>query len=122
LKQEFTKLRKGMTMNKEPMDPAEVTQTCCWCGRHIGDDSPLYAIGVKVKPGVDISEYEGGVMAIQMTTQPMQMYAVVTGADSQAKSEGKDLMFVLCSEECGEDLKNFLNSEILMGEMFESVE
>jgi hypothetical protein len=109
-------------MNKEPIHPEEVASKCCWCGKHISDDVPMYAIGAKVKPGVDISEYEGGVMLLQMTTQPMEMYAVVTTPDSQAKREGKDIMFAICSNKCGENLKKLLNSEILTGHMFESID
>ncbi len=109
-------------MSEEWSDPSEVARECCWCGKRIGVESPLYAIGSRIKPGVDISEYEGGAMPIEMATQKKQIFAVVPSADSEAKRSGRDLMFVVCSKQCGNDLKRFLLSEIRLGEMLEGIE
>jgi hypothetical protein len=46
---------------------------------------------------------------------------MVTGQGSEAKSDGKDGMFLVCSEACGKKLKNVLEKEISLGKMFNTV-
>jgi hypothetical protein len=46
---------------------------------------------------------------------------MVTGQGSEAKSEGKDGMFLVCSEACGKKLKSVLEKEISLGKMFKTV-
>ena len=44
---------------------------------------------------------------------------LVTVEGSEAKQDGNDGMFLFCSEECGNKLKNVLDKEISLGTMFE---
>ncbi|WP_276202691.1 hypothetical protein [Oceanobacillus caeni] len=37
---------------------------------------------------------------------------IVTTADSEAKKNGQDGLFVICSHECGEKLKSILDKEM----------
>lgn len=50
-------------------DPSEVASRCCWCGKNIDENLPLYALGAKTRPGVDVSQYEGGAMPIKLVAQ-----------------------------------------------------
>jgi hypothetical protein len=47
---------------------------------------------------------------------------MVTTKDSEAKINGNDGMFLVCSEECGKKLKSVLENEISLGKMFETVQ
>jgi len=78
----------------------EVIGTCAWCGKHIPDDTPVFAFGAKSRPGVDLSEYEGRAIEITIVARRKSVPMMVTSADSEAKREGKDFMFMVCSEEC----------------------
>ena len=40
---------------------------------------------------------------------------------SEARSNGNDCMFLVCSERCGKKLKRVLEKEISLGKMFETV-
>ncbi len=50
------------------------------------------------------------------------MPMMVTSADSEAKREGKDFMFMVCSEECAEDAKAALEEDLSVGRMFEEIQ
>ena len=94
---------------------------CTWCQKHIGDDMEVFAAGAKLKTDVDLSEYEGHCIQIGLVSEEKPIYMMVTAQDSEAKKEGKDGMFLLCSEECGKKLKNVLAKEISIGKMFGTV-
>lgn len=95
----------------------QVLTTCSWCGRKIEKDGPIYALGCKKRPEIDISNYEGKVMPVKITTSDKTIWAIVPSADSEARRHGKDFMFSLCSEKCGDDLKKILNIEMEFGEL-----
>jgi hypothetical protein len=46
---------------------------------------------------------------------------MVTAQGSEARSNGNDCMFLVCSEGCGKKLKRVLEKEISSGKMFETV-
>ena len=54
-------------------------------------------------------------------SEEKSFYMMVTGQGSEAKNEGKDAMFLVCSEACGKKLKNVLEKEISLGKMFKGV-
>jgi len=94
---------------------------CAWCQNHIRDDTEVFGVGAKLKPDVDLSEYESHCIQISLVSEEKPIYMMVTAQDSEAKKEGKDGMFLLCSEECGKKLKNVLAKEISIGKMFGTV-
>jgi hypothetical protein len=46
---------------------------------------------------------------------------MVTAQGSEARSNGNDGMFLVCSEGCAKKLKRALEKEISLGKMFETV-
>ena len=46
---------------------------------------------------------------------------MVTAQGSEAKRNGNDGMFLVCSEGCGKKLKTVLENEISLGKMFETI-
>lgn len=94
---------------------------CTWCQRHINDEMEVIAFGAKLKPNVDLSEYESHCIQIGLVSEEQPVYMMVTAQGSEAKSEGKDGMFLVCSEGCGKKLKNVLQKQISLGKMFKTV-
>ena len=94
---------------------------CAWCQNHISDDMEVFGAGAKLKPDVDLSEYESHCIQISLVSEEEPIYMMVTAQGSEAKMEGNDCMFLFCSEECGKKLKNVLEKEISLGEMFGTV-
>ncbi|MBU1163106.1 MAG: hypothetical protein KKA75_03045 [Proteobacteria bacterium] len=100
----------------------QVLTTCSWCGFKIGNYGPIYSIGCKKRPGVNISKYEGRIMPVKMATLGKIIWAIVPIAESDARRSGNDFFFTLCSEDCGNQLKEALGLEKEIGELIFSAE
>jgi hypothetical protein len=88
----------------------------------IGEDSPVFAIGGKTRPGVDLSQFEGAAMRMRLLTLDRDVVVIVPSRDSDAKRDGKDVLFMTCSERCGRELKAVLKEETVLGSMLEGFE
>ena len=99
----------------------EALSKCAWCQSRIYDDTVVFGIGATLRPNVDLSEYESHCIEIGLVSGEKPIYMMVTAQDSEAKRQGKDCMFLVCSERCGEKLKNVLEKEISLGKMFKTV-
>jgi hypothetical protein len=99
----------------------EALSRCAWCQTRIYDDMEVFGFGAKIKPDVDLSEYESHCIQLDLVSEEKSVYMMVTAQDSEAKKEGKDGMFLVCSEQCGKKLKDVLEKEISLGKMFNTV-
>ena len=57
---------------------------CAWCGGHIRKDVPVFGFGGKIRPGTDLSEYEGDAIVIGLVTKGKSIPMIVTTPNSQA--------------------------------------
>ena len=96
----------------------EALSKCAWCQSHIDDHMEVFGFGAKLKSNVDLSEYESHCIQIGLGSEEKSVFAMVTAQDSEAKNDGKDVMFLVCSEKCGKKLKKVLEKEISLGKMF----
>ena len=96
---------------------SQAMSTCSWCSKKIGNEEPVYALGCKKRPNVDISRYESKVMPVKLSVLDKTIWSIVPPADSDARREGNDFMFTLCSEDCGDQLKEILEKEKEIGDL-----
>ena len=89
--------------------------TCGWCGKAILKSTPVFGAGARVRSGIDLSSKEGQILELVLMLSKKTVLAAVTTSDSAAKAEGKDLMFMACSERCASDLKRACEQEIDLG-------
>jgi hypothetical protein len=61
-------------------------------------------------------------MPVKLSTLGRTIWSIVPPVDSDARMEGNDFMFTLCSEDCGDQLKETLDIEKEIGELIFSVE
>ena len=95
---------------------AERFQTeCGWCGKTIGEDDPVVAVGGRVHAGIDLSLVEGKVLELTFEIAKKTVLAGVAGFDSDAKAEGKDIVFMTCSDECGRHVQAAFADELAHG-------
>ena len=99
----------------------EALSRCAWCQSQITDHMEVFGLGARLKSDVDLSEYEGHCIELGLASEDKTVYMMVTAQDSEAKNEGKDGMFLVCSEKCAKKLKKVLEQGIFLGEMFETV-
>ena len=100
----------------------EALGQCAWCQSKIDDHMEVFDFGAKFKSDVDLSEYETHCIQIDLISEEKTVYMMVTARGSEAKNDGKDGMFLVCSESCAKKLKRILEKEISIGKMFESVQ
>ena len=86
--------------------------TCAWCENPIGPDKEVFGFGAKANPEVDLNNSEGKIIQLPLVKCRKVVPAMVATNDSQAKKEGNDLVFMICSRVCGMTLKEALEEEI----------
>jgi len=87
---------------------------CGWCGGRIGEEQEVFALGAKVNEEFDLHSYKGEIIPITLEKRKKSLFAMVPPDESEAKDEGKDLVFMTCSEGCSGLLRAALNQEIKM--------
>ena len=107
---------QGVTMDACRVPPEEAIGKCAWCGKPIPDDAPVFGLGAKKRPGIDVSEFEGGAIRIPLVTEDQSVIAIVPAADSEARQDGYEFMFMVCSEGCGSKMKAVLDEEASLGD------
>jgi hypothetical protein len=95
---------------------AERFQSACgWCGKHVGEDDPVVAVGARVLKGIDLSLVAGKVIELTFEMSGKTVLAGVAGFESEAKAEGKDVIFMTCSDECGLQIQKAFAEELARG-------
>src|SRR4030042_6817805 len=84
---------------------------CCFCEKKIRPGADVYGLGVKLKEGLEYPDGVGRMTAVHLPLQGKAFPCVATADYSQAKMEGWDLVFMVCSEKCGGGLKGILEEE-----------
>ena len=100
----------------------EALGQCTWCANQINDHTEVFGFGAQFKSNVDLSEFESHCIQIDLVSEEKPVYMMVTVQGSEAKNEGNDGMFLVCSENCGEKLKRVLEKEITLGKIFKAVQ
>jgi hypothetical protein len=100
---------------------SEALSQCAACGDNIDETREVLGLGVKLKPDVDLSEFETHCIEIELLSEEKSVYMMVTAQGSEAKDDGKDGMFLICSESCGKQLQQILEKEVSLGKVFETV-
>ncbi len=106
-----------MKIKRKKPKVKKVLTTCCWCDKRIGENQEVLALGCKKRPSIDLSKYEGDIMPVTIATIGKTIWAIVPTEESDARRDGKDFMFTLCSDECGIELKETLGQEKEIGDI-----
>ncbi|MBW2039692.1 MAG: hypothetical protein JRI46_08865 [Deltaproteobacteria bacterium] len=85
--------------------------TCAWCNKRIPEDFEVFGLGAKVKQESDLADKEGKIIQLFLVVANKTVPAIVTTNNSQAKIDGIDLMFMTCSQDCAESLRDALKKE-----------
>jgi hypothetical protein len=83
------------------------------------ENDPAFGLGAKVRKDVKLPGQEGPFIRFDLPTAPGRtVHGAVVPDDSEAKRAGWDIMFAACSQECAESLKDALQKEAYIGELF----
>jgi hypothetical protein len=104
-------------MKPKRIPPEKALGRCAWCGKAIPDDVEVFGVDGKLRPGVDLSAFEGAGVRIALASCNKNLIAIVPAADSDARRVGKEILFMTCSEACGFALKSAVQQDLALGEM-----
>ncbi|MDC3425153.1 hypothetical protein NC797_11615 [Aquibacillus sp. 3ASR75-11] len=89
--------------------------------KKIKDGKPVFGLSVKFAEGVDYSDSEGTIIQIGLNTRNTSVPMIVTARGSEAKNQGTDGIFALCSEKCGEKMKESVTKELKTFKEFKDI-
>ena len=84
---------------------------CAWCNQDIQEDEEVFGFGAEANYGIDLSDKEGEFVSFNLALSDKTVFALVPSSSSNAKSEGYGLIFINCSEDCAQSLKDALELE-----------
>ena len=99
----------------------EVISKCAWCRNMLNQDSEAFGLGAKIKTGSDLFAYEGKSVLATIVSEDRNVPMMVAATGTDAKNDGNDVMFLLCSEKCGIKMKDALEREIKIGDLFDGI-
>jgi hypothetical protein len=89
----------------------KVVKTCCLCDSKIRDNQKIFALDFSI-PKLDTSKKAGELFPIIISALNKTVWAIIPTLDSDARKDGKDYIFVTCSENCKKQLKELLIKEL----------
>src|SRR5437773_8639898 len=84
---------------------------CRWCGRVLGENSERISINSSFQNPKDYRKHAGKVVTFELQSIGRSIVALVVTRDSPAKKQGKDIMFIVCSDRCGDELSAEMNKD-----------
>ncbi len=90
---------------------------CAHCECRLNPGAEVYGLGARLKEELEYPGAVGRSMTVELPIQGRELECMVTADGSQARLEGWDIIFVVCSEECGAGLKALLEEEGLFEEI-----
>lgn len=82
----------------------ELSRVCAWCGKELGEDDPLITQSFKAGPDLELDELKGTFIMSQLGTDKRTVPVYVVPDNTPAKKDGHDMLIILCSDRCAEDL------------------
>lgn len=100
---------------------SEALNRCTWCRKYIDETAEVFGLGIVLRPGADLSQYQSHCIELELLSESKSVHMLVTQAGSQAGKEGKDGMFMVCSQECADQLKKTLEEDVSLAELIAGV-
>jgi len=83
---------------------------CGWCRQEIGEDQPVIGVSMKFRNQADYRQNRGKIVQFGVSSGRTVIAGVVK-PNSPAKKEGKDVIFMVCSDQCGDELSAAMRQE-----------
>jgi hypothetical protein len=82
---------------------------CGWCNRRMGEEGERIAIKAKFRDQKEYRKNEGKLVSFFLADPGRMLVAYVVTRDAPAKKEGKEVIFQVCSDRCGDELTVAMN-------------
>ena len=104
------------------MTDEDALSRCAWCGMGIDEEAEVYGLGAKFYRDVDLSEYESQVIELKILTEDKIVPMMIAAKGSDAKKAGNDAMFMTCSDECANEMRETLREETSIGDILKNID
>ena len=104
------------------MTNEDVLTRCAWCGKGIDEEAEVYGLGAVFCQDVDLSEYESQVIELKILTEDRIVPMIIAARASDAKKAGHDAMFMTCSNECANEMRETLLEEESVGNLLKNID
>jgi hypothetical protein len=104
------------------MADEDVLGRCAWCGKGIDEEAEVFGVGAVFCRDIDLSEYESQVIELKILTENRVLPMIIAAKASDAKKAGHDAMFMTCSEECANEMKETLLEEKSIGDILKDID
>jgi len=104
------------------MADEDVLSRCAWCGMGIDEEAEVYGLGAMFCRDVDLSEYESQVIELKILTENRIVPMMIAAKGSDAKKAGHDAMFMLCSNECANEMRETLLEETSIENILKNID
>ena len=85
---------------------------CCWRNREMGEDSERFSINTKFRDSKDYRKNAGKIVEFYVPSADRSIMGFAVTWDSEAKKQGYEIIFGICSERCREELSAVLREDI----------
>lgn len=89
-----------------------VLHSCAWCATGIEDDQEVSPVSATFKEGNEHKSSDGEKVTLTLQESGKSVTGIAPPFYSEARQEGHDLMFMLCSTDCAETLREALLEEL----------
>jgi hypothetical protein len=104
-----------MKPSDEPWNPDDWFHRCAWCEEEIPEGHEVLGVPAKLRPEQVRKEWAGTIQPLRLVWAQRTLPMMVVSEDSPAKRDGKDAMFMVCSDSCGRALQAALRKDIDLG-------
>ena len=91
--------------------PKRLMHTCAWCNQEIKEDEDIFGFGAKASQNIDLEGKEGEFVSLNLALREKTVFALVPEKNDATNIVGYDLIFITCSEDCAQALKDELDLE-----------
>ena len=84
---------------------------CSWCGNTIQDDEDYFGFGARASDGMVLADKAGQFVSLNLSLIDKTVVALVASETDTPALADHDLLFITCSEDCAENLKEALDLE-----------
>jgi hypothetical protein len=81
------------------------------------ENKPAYGLSVKFAEGFEYNDDDGRIVQIFLKSRNTSVPIIISAVGSEAKKNGQDGIFALCSDKCGEKMKNAIKVELKFDSM-----
>ena len=96
-------------MNKSKHE--QLLHTCAWCIKEISADEDIFGFGAMASQEIDLAGKEGEFVSLNLALREKTVFAFIPEKKKGSGISEYDLLFITCSEDCAQTLKDELDLE-----------